>query len=170
MKEIWKDIKGFEGLYQVSNLGEVKSLNYRGHGKEKLLKQSHTNGYPVVVLYINGDKFQKYIHRLVAETFIPNPNNLPQVNHIDGVKMNNNVSNLEWCSVAHNLVHAIDTGLRQRFNNIPVLCEELGIEFSSGRKCAEYFNVSQTTISHIIRGKQKKLFNKYTINIIKKPA
>lgn len=102
MEEIYKDIKGYEGLYQVSNYGRVKSLNYRRTGKERLLKQIlHTNGYFYVRLYKSNKWFS--IHRLVAETFIPNPENLPCVNHKDEVKTNNHVDNLEWCTNEYNL-------------------------------------------------------------------
>ena len=100
--EIWKDIKGYEGLYKVSNYGNVKSLNYNHTGKERLLKPKietyyriTLSNYGVVKLYL--------IHRLVAEAFIPNPDNLPQVNHKDENKHNNHVYNLEWCTNKYNL-------------------------------------------------------------------
>ena len=95
--EIWKDIEGYEGLYQVSNCGRVRSLWL---GKEKVLQPvKHKNGYLFVSL---GRKKIISIHRLVAEAFIPNPDNLPQVNHRDENKENNNVDNLEWCDAKYN--------------------------------------------------------------------
>ena len=107
MREIWKDIKDYEGLYQVSNWGRVKSLCF---GKEKMLQPvKHKNGYLYVSL---GRKKIISIHRLVAEAFIPNPNNLPQVNHKDEDKTNNFVGtpendykdgNLEWCDCKYNI-------------------------------------------------------------------
>ena len=103
MEEIWKDIKGYEGLYQVSNYGNVKSLNYRNTGKEKLLKSVQYNtGYLCVGLYNKPNKLY-LIHRLVAEAFIPNPDNLPCVNHKDEDKTNNHVNNLEWCTQLYNI-------------------------------------------------------------------
>ena len=102
--EEWRDIKGYEGLYQVSNLGRVKSFNYKGHkGYEGILKPKlDSRGYDMVGLYRNNKRSFFNIHRLVAQAFIPNPNNLPQVNHKDENKVNNCVSNLEWCTNEYN--------------------------------------------------------------------
>lgn len=101
-EEIWKDITGYEGLYKVSNLGRVKSLNYRRTGKEHLLSQVLCSGYLHVGLSKNG-KFKIFkVHRLVSQAFIDNPNNLPFVNHLDENKLNNKVNNLEWCSCEYN--------------------------------------------------------------------
>ena len=103
MKETWKDIEGYEGLYQVSNLGKVKSLNYNKTSESKLLKlQKNSNGYTRVVLYKNRKPKVCLVHRLVAQAFIPNPNNLPQINHKDEDKANNSVDNLEWCTYLYN--------------------------------------------------------------------
>lgn len=108
--EQWKDIEGYEGLYQVSNLGNVKSLNrtsikegrdYRV--KEKILKTFLcSSGYPTVVLSNNGKKETLMVHRLVALHFIPNPHKYEQINHKDENKNNNNVDNLEWCTAEYN--------------------------------------------------------------------
>lgn len=94
MNEIWRDIEGYEGLYQVSNKGRVKSLKY---GKERILK-SHDNGRGYVDVQLSKDSTRKYIkvHRLVAQAFIPNQNNLSEVNHKDENKKNNCVENLQW--------------------------------------------------------------------------
>lgn len=114
MVEIWKDIKGYEGLYQVSTCGRIKSLarmvpfsNIHTSGyrqlKEKILKGGITkDGYNVVTLRKDNIGKIYSIHRLVAETFIPNPNNLPEVNHKDENKVNNHVDNLEWCTHQYN--------------------------------------------------------------------
>lgn len=100
MEEIWKDIKGYEGLYQVSNYGRVKSFK---HNKEKLRKEVKDNmGYLIVNLSKNGNKKIYKIHRLVAEAFLQNPNNYPQVNHKDENKINNRADNLEWCTAKYN--------------------------------------------------------------------
>ena len=111
-KEIWKDIKGYEGLYQVSNLGRIKSLpkwhrNNKNSGywsKEIILKYGKDkDGYLQVMLTKNKNRRQHKIHRLVAQTFIPNPNNYPVVNHKkEFEKQNNEVDNLEWCTVKYN--------------------------------------------------------------------
>ena len=103
MEEIWKDIKGYEDLYKISNFGKVKSLNYHLTGKDRILKYGiNTQGYLFVQLSKNGKVKTFGIHRLVAQTFIENPENLPQVNHIDEDKTNNKVSNLEWCTAKYN--------------------------------------------------------------------
>lgn len=107
MKEIWKDIKGYEGLYQISNLGRVKSLTHISTNnhimKGKILKYRKTkNGRIQIGLYKNGKQSQKYLSRLVAETFISNPNNLPEVNHKDENIENNCIDNLEWCDSKYN--------------------------------------------------------------------
>lgn len=102
-KQIWKDIPGYEGLYQVSNTGKVRSLNYKGTGKKKIWKYAITvNTYKKIALYKNGEIKYYYIHRLVAQAFMPNPNNYPVVNHKDENKSNNVVWNLEWCTQQYN--------------------------------------------------------------------
>ncbi len=110
MKEEWRDIKGYEGKYQVSNLGNVRSMNYhRKEGCVRLLipNESNENGYPYVILAKEKGKYKSLkIHRLVAEAFIPNPQNKPVVNHKDGNKKNNCVSNLEWMTILENNLHA----------------------------------------------------------------
>ena len=102
-EEIWKPIKDYEGLYEVSNLGRVKSLNYRGTGKWKILKNIEcSNGYLVVVLTKNGKRKQFKVHRLVAEAFIPNPENKPCVDHINTIRTKNYVWNLRWVTHEEN--------------------------------------------------------------------
>ena len=110
MKEIWKDIEGYEGLYQISNYGVVKSLKkYAGKSlrKEKILKTyKDKDGYIKVILCKNSKTRFLSIHRLLAEVFIPNPDNLPQINHKDENPLNNKVDNLEWCTQQHNVIHS----------------------------------------------------------------
>ena len=113
--EIWLPIKGYEGLYEISNLGRVKSLpKVRGRAVtgEKILKSHVVNGYEMVMLCRNYKTFNASVHRLVAQAFIPNPKNKPHINHIDGNKANNNIENLEWCTPSENMMHAYRTGLK----------------------------------------------------------
>lgn len=111
MKEIWKDIKNYEGIYQVSNLGNVKVLDRKVYNSKVLCKRKGRNfklnknarGYIVINLTKNHITKSYLLHRLVAQAFISNPENLPQVNHIDENKENNNVNNLEWCTAKYNI-------------------------------------------------------------------
>ena len=122
MKEIWKDIEGYEGLYQVSNFGRIKSLEHNssmtnifGKGGKSLVKHNEKiiNGYiqntGYLTVTLTGKKYS--VHRLVAKAFVQNPNNYPVINHIDGNKLNNKVDNLEWCTHKHNTREAIRLGL-----------------------------------------------------------
>ena len=113
-EEIWRDVKGYEGLYLVSNYGKVKSVDryviarkgVKKPCKGQLLAVFHNKkGYPTVYLSKEGVTKKRYIHRIVAEAFIPNEDNLPQINHKDEVKTNNNVENLEWCSARYNSLY-----------------------------------------------------------------
>ncbi len=117
MEEIWKDIKKYEGLYQVSNLGRIKRIrfinNVTNKPQERIISVNKIDnlGYRTTCLCKNNKRKYKRVHRLVAETFISNPNNLPCVNHIDGNKTNNTISNLEWCTHSQNTSHALSNGL-----------------------------------------------------------
>lgn len=141
MKEIWKDIKGYEGLYQISNLGNVKSMyNYRGIGN--ILKPRLKKGYYQIGLRKNNVRKWYAVHRLVAKTFIPNPDNLPQVNHKDENKLNNKVDNLEWCTVHYNNCYgsrlkkvAINNKLRK-----PIIQYDL-----NGNFIREYISISEAS-------------------------
>ena len=113
--EIWKDIVGYEGLYQVSNKGRVRSLKrlinqkngFKYYLEGKILSMPLSAGYPTVCLYKNGTQKHIRVHRLVAETFIPNPHDYKVVNHIDCGRTNNCVENLEWCNHKHNIQYAV---------------------------------------------------------------
>lgn len=109
MAEIWKDVIGYEGLYQVSSLGQIKSLSYSGGSKERILKQyTRPDGYLSVALTKDGKHMTKTVHRLVATAFLPNPNNLEMINHKDEVRSNNSVDNLEWCSRSYNQLYSLN--------------------------------------------------------------
>lgn len=119
MDEIWKDVAGFEGLYQVSNFGRVRSMDRRVRTKGNytrkvngvVLKNCFDGNYFHVILNNKGKGKVFLVHRIVAEAFIENRYGLPQVNHKDGNKLNNKVTNLEWCTAKDNLMHAFSTGL-----------------------------------------------------------
>lgn len=139
LEEIWKDIKGYESLYQVSNTGKVKSLSHytrnNANGGKRLTKgrilstYKMPNGYLQVQLSRNEIREKKYVHRLVAEMFLDNKHNLSDVNHIDGNKDNNSVDNLEWCSHKDNQIHMIKSRLTKKTQ--PVICLETGITYNS---------------------------------------
>lgn len=129
--EIWKDIKGYEGIYQASNTGKIRSVdrvrkvigsnkfkkNYtytRFYKGKELVGGLDKDGYRIGVFYDSeGKRKTLKFHRLIAQTFIPNPNNFPEVNHKNGNKQDNDISNLEWVTTQQNVQHAFKTGLRQ---------------------------------------------------------
>ena len=151
INEIFKDVKGYEGYYEISNLGRVRSTSYRG---KKILKPAVTkNGYLNVIFCINQKKEHKFVHRLVAEAFIPNINNYRTVNHKDEDKLNNCVENLEWLSVEDN----------NRYYNSKMLTKEKVVQIPSlidqgytQLEIAKYFNVSRRAIQSILRGEHWK--------------
>lgn len=115
MKEVWKAIEGTDGKFQISNYGNVRNMSFRGTGRIVPVSQNkNRKGYCMVnIRMANGDKKQISVHRLVAAAFIPNLEEKPQVNHIDGNKENNSVSNLEWCTNDENIAHAVKSGLME---------------------------------------------------------
>lgn len=148
MKEIWKDIKNFEGLYQISNYGRVKSLpkkrNSKFNNKEIILKQfKNTNGYFQIDLWKNNKGKHILVHKLVAQTFLKNPNHYPFVNHKDENKLNNCVNNLEWCNAKYNCNY----GTRNLRLSKPVFCIELNKKYKSIKKASEELSIQQAHIS-----------------------
>lgn len=122
MQEIWKDIQGWEGIYQVSNLGKIKSLKRQTKnqfGKEDAIRKldKTKNGYLLVMLRDGCKNKNVAVHRLVAQAFLANPHNYPVINHIDGVKTNNVLENLEWCTYSYNSKHNYKIGLQKGKTN-----------------------------------------------------
>ena len=162
MVEIWKDIKGYEGLYQVSNIGRVRSLK-RNNTDGKILKQCiNKDGYLRVDLSKNNIKSTKRVHRLVAETFIDNAKNLPVINHKDENKTNNKVTNLEFCTHQYNSTYKkinIRKGLAQR-KPIVQLKNNIQIKiWDSATSASKELRISRGNIVSVLKGKRKRAGN-----------
>lgn len=174
-KEVWKDIKNYEGYYQVSNLGNVRSLDRHITHKNgtvkkyygRILKAAISRGYYKVDLVKKGKRKNATIHRLVAESFIPNCEHLPQINHINGDKLDNRAVNLEWCSTSYNIQHSHDNNLtntpKGKFHYNSKLKEKdiinirkLLTQGLSQFKIADKYGVSRSCIQSIKEGKTWK--------------
>ena len=160
MTEIWKDIEGYENLYQVSNLGRVKALGNGGSknskfSSERILKTCEIKGYLRVTLSKDGKQKQYSVHRLVAQAFLQNPDNLPQVNHKDEDKTNNRVDNLEWCSAKYNNNYGTRIQRITEKKSKQVLCVETGKIYPSLRQAERELGISHNNISAACRGIQK---------------
>ena len=161
-KEIWKDIEGFEGLYKVSNLGNVKSLNYRRTGKERILKgRKDGNGYLLVNLSKNNIIKTHKIHRLVAAAFCENHHGYKEVNHINEDKADNRAENLEWCSRSYNMNY----GTRAEKTYKPVFSVDkvsgLVMYWESIREAEKCTGISHQNICHCLKGRQKSAGGHY---------
>ncbi len=171
MSEIWKSIEGYNGLYEVSNFGRVKSYCLDAVGlmkkdyKPKMMKDSSNGlGYRYVVLSKNNNSKNLYIHRLVLKAFVPNPQNKPQVNHKNGIKDDNKLENLEWCTRSENAKHACKMGLwsdhkgennnysKLNNNQVVMIKKILKLKKYYQREIGKMFGVHQMTISRIQRG------------------
>ena len=160
--EVWKDVAGYEGLYQVSNKGNVYSVERINSQRRKwggyTLKLSIDKiGYPRVNLYKDGRNKNVTVHRLVANAFLPNPNNYPEINHQDEDKTNNNVENLEWCTRKYNINHGTRTKRMANTNNNPVKCvhEETGEEiYLKSMAEGALYGFNPKRISDVCLGKQ----------------
>lgn len=156
-EEIWCPIKGYESMYEVSDKGRVRSLKF---GKERILKPGRNpEGYLLVVLCKNGERKAYKVHRLVAKTFIPNPDNLPQVNHKDEDKTNNSVINLEWCDLKYNCNY----GTRNKRISKPILQftkdGEFVKEWKSSSEIKRNLGYSNCNISSCCTGRYKSAHN-----------
>lgn len=174
-QEIWKPIAGFEGCYEISNLGRVKSLaRVSKDGKqlrnvpERILIQAKTN-YPSVSLWKAGKLKVIKVHRLVATAFIDNPEAKPEVNHIDADRFNNKVSNLEWVTRQENVTHAHANGLVAvgEACSYSKLTDSQALDIKSSRGVNQYelakrYGVSQALISRIQLGKRKVISNEHS--------
>ena len=160
-EEIWKPIPDYEGYYEVSSTGRIRSverIGKSGKGIRKypsvILKPSLGQwGYEQVCLRKDGEKRTARVNRLVAQTFIPNPDNLPQVNHIDGAKTNNNVENLEWCNASQNMIHCFSNELSDWNTRIRII--ETGEEFNSISECARAIGGHISLINACLFGSRK---------------
>ena len=167
-QEEWRDIKGFEGLYQVSNMGRVKSLCRTVRANtcgvrlltERILSSCRSkSGYMLVVLCKEGKHINKMVHRLVAESFIPNPQNYTEVNHKDENKLNNNLNNLEWCNRVYNANYGtgISRCAKKKWKAVEMInCDGLIVKrFSSAKEAERETSISRKKISLACLGKRK---------------
>ena len=160
-EEIWRTIKGYEGQYQVSDQGRVRSLKF---GEERILKPVRMpNGYLKVNLCKNGEKKTYRVHSLVAQTFIPNPDNLPQVNHKDEDKENNSVQNLEWCDQKYNINYGTRTQRQAEKLSKPILqytkSGEFVREWKSTHDVERNLGYFHNYISSCCNGRYKSSYN-----------
>ena len=157
MSEEWRDIKGYEGLYQVSNLGRVRSLNCRGHKGciGILTPRLDGKGYEMVALYKEGKARNTKVHRLVAQAFIPNPNNYPQVNHKDENKTNNDVKNLEWCTNEYNHNYGTRNERVAKSLSKKVICITTGEIFNSMREACRKYKIHTGSMTEKKKKKKK---------------
>lgn len=170
MNEIWKDIEGYEGLYQVSNLGRVKSLErvvLRGNGRtlkvrERILKSAiQGTGYERIYLHDEGVKRGFYAHRLVAQAFLYRKDGADEVNHKDGNKLNNESSNLEWVTGDENIDHAFKEGLHPKPRKTVHMLTLRGdhvMTFPSASEAARHLGVNSGGISSVCRGRRKRMY------------
>jgi hypothetical protein len=162
MEEIWKPVVGYEGCYEVSNLGRVNSIKRNGTLGGILKKILDTDGYIICCLMKSDIRMNKKVHRLVAQAFIPNPDNKPAVNHIDNDKTNNKVSNLEWCTNKENSVHCVKQNRQQKgevhYSSKLKLTDILFIRQSNllTSQLAKKLNVSWNAVDKARKGKSWK--------------
>ena len=155
--EIWKDIQGYEGIYQVSNLGRVKSIERvtkeGNHRSEKQMKLQKTKrGYLTVILTKDGNQKLHYVHRLVGIAFIPNPTGKEQINHINEQKEDNRVENLEWSTAKENMNWGTAIDRRSKKLRKPVICIELGMLFDGLPEAEKQTGAKRSNICKCLKG------------------
>lgn len=166
-KETWLDIKGYEGFYQVSNLGRIRSIDRISCGrnlKGRIIKQTKNKmDYMLCILSKEGKTSTKKVHRLVAEAFLVNTDNKPQVNHINGIKYQNNVENLEWATFSENQTHAYKNGLsissKGESHGRSKITEDIVLEIRNFykeknigyKKLGDLFGLSKSNIRSIVK-------------------
>ncbi len=155
MAEVWRDVPGYEGLYQVSDRGAVK--NVRGR---HLKTQRIQNGYLRVRLYDgHGSSKSMFVHRLAASAFIPNPENKPQVNHLNGVKTDNRVENLEWATRSENQRHRYSVLGKRKTNGKPVICIDTGERYPTATAAAKALKLNCSAVTSCCLGNRKHTKN-----------
>ena len=160
MREEWRDVAGYEGYYQISNLGRIKGAPRQACNGSILKQHLSTTGYPTVSLSVGCVAKHKTVHRLLAEAFIPNPNNLPEVNHINGDKTDYRLSNLEWCSHRENMQHAVMTGLLDPLKSQKISAAKMrktvvrddGAVFASLHEAAEKSGTCAGNVCKVLKG------------------
>lgn len=168
--ENWYPIKGYEETHMISDKFRFKALSrswYSGNGyktyrekEEQLLEYSNAIGYSVVTLIKNGVVARKFVHRLIAIHFIPNPENKPFINHKNGIRNDNRIENLEWCTAQENSMHAIKTGLatiKRRGDHSQakrVKCETYDMNFECAADAADVFGLGEYCVQRVSRGEQ----------------
>lgn len=162
----WRNVSGFEGYYEVNECGDVRSLDRYSCNSNGVIRYLHgvnmkktiaPNGYYVVNLHKDGKSFVMPVHRIVATSFLDNSYMLPTINHIDGNKLNNNVSNLEWASYSRNNVHALTAGLRKPRGYAVKQFTMNGLfvaEYDSACEASRITGINRSMISHCVNGRE----------------
>lgn len=166
LEELWKPVKEFEGIYEVTSKGRFRNIRIKLKGEINYIKSfPNTSGRLIIHLCINSKKKSFQVHRLIAESFVPNPNNLPQINHIDGNYLNNAIENLEWCTSKENVRHVFKNNLKTGYFGIGIskMTPELILEIKDRyynkkelqKDIAKSLNACRSVIHRIIKDKIK---------------